>query len=140
MGSLKRLDNWPEALAEQVALAASCAYVLGEHDCLRFSCACIEAVTGENFWPQFAGYKNKVGAYRTIQSIAPTLKEAVSKVLGTEPQGVLFARRGDLMLFMDASGEHLGVCIGTRVAVLAPEKLHYLPLDHSGLLCSWRIG
>ena len=140
MGSLKRVESWPENLAQQIALAGPRAYVLGEHDCLRFSCACIEAVTGKDFWPQFAGYKNKVGAYRTIQSIAPTLKAAVSKVLDVEPQGVLSARRGDLMLFEDAGGEHLGICVGTHVAVLAPEKLHYLPLDHFGLLCSWRIG
>lgn len=137
---LTRAQDWPERLAEQVALVQAVPYKLGTHDCTRFTCACIEAMTGVDFWPRFAGYKTKTQALRAIARIAPSLGEAVGVVLGASAQPPNLARRGDVLLYEDAGGEHLGVCLGAVGAVLGPQGLIHQRLDHPGFKSSWRVG
>jgi hypothetical protein len=61
-------------------------------------------------------------------------------VTGIAPCSPLLARRGDLVLYRDQSGEdHLGVCNGAHVGVLGREGLLWLPLDDAGLRMAWRI-
>ncbi len=141
MGVLIRNPGWESRLADVIAAAQDKPYVLGAHDCLRFSCACIAALTGVDYWPRFAGYTTKRQALVTIAKIAPSLGEAVSTVLEDRPLGRALARRGDIMLYRDPAGEdHLGVCFGARVGVLAPDGLLHVPLDNPGLLFAWRVG
>lgn len=137
---MTRLPGWPEALAREVSAAAAQPYRLGEHDCLRFSCRCIEALTGADYWPRFAGYTTRREALRTIARIAPNLGEAVSIVLDADRQPGAFARRGDLVLYRDEAGEHLGICLGATVAVLGETGLVRVSLGHVGVLGCWRIG
>jgi hypothetical protein len=141
MGLLKRRDDWPQRLAAVVAGAQARPYVLGEWDCWRFACACIEAMTDTDFWPRFSGYKTKRQALVTIARIAPTLGEALTITLGVEPQDTRMAHRGDLALYLDATGmEHIGVCLGARVAVLGAGGLQQVPVTDAGLLAAWRVG
>ncbi len=137
---LIRQPFWPEALAAEIAAANSTPYVLGTHDCLRFTCRCVEVMTGVDFWPRFEGYATRRQAYLTIKAIAPTLGEAVSIVLGSAPIRVPQARRGDVMLYADDAGEHLGICTGSHGAVLGEAGLVFVRLDHTGLQQAWRIG
>lgn len=140
MGVLARREDWPARLQETVAVARHIPYKLGEHDCLRFTCQCIAAMTGVDFWPRFAGYTTKRQALVTIAKIAPRLGDAVTLVLDSPPQPVALARRGDVLLYEDDAGEHLGVCLGLDVAVLGDAGLAYVRLDHPGLRSGWRIG
>ena len=137
---LRRFSFWPEALAAEITAAQRMPYVLGKHDCLRFSCRCVEVMTGVDFWPRFEGYTNKRQAYRTIQAIAPTLGEAVSVVLGIEPTPAPMAHRGDVVLYADNAGEHLGICVGGMVAVLGEDGLAFVPITDKGAKLTWRIG
>ena len=137
---MARLPDWPERLAAVVAAAQHQPYQLGQHDCLRFTCQCVDAVAGVDLWQRFAGYTTKLQALRTIAAIAPGLGQAVSAVLGSQPVPALLARRGDVLLYVDAGGEHLGVCVGSTAAVLGPQGLAHLPLDHAGFLHAWRVG
>lgn len=137
---LTRTQDWPEQLAAQVAAAQTKPYVIGEHDCLRFSCQCIQAMTGHDFWPQFAGYNTLRGAVETLALHGASLEEAAAKVLGVELQSPLCARRGDLVTFRDKYGEHLGVCTGGHVAVLGHKGLILLRLDHPGMGMCVRVG
>lgn len=140
MGLVRRTD-WPERLTAVMEAARHQPYVLGTHDCLRLACAAVEALTGVDFWPRFAGYKTKRHALVTIARVAPSLAEAVTATLGVKPSPVLAAWRGDIVLFRDDQGEdHLGVCMGRRVIVTAPEGTLSMDLSHPGLLSSWRIG
>lgn len=136
---MARIPTWPEALAVEIAAARRAPYLLGTHDCLRFTCGCIEAMTGVDYWPRFAGYSTRREALRTIAKIAPSLGEAVSLVLGVEQQPALWARRGDVVLFHDAAGDHLGVCTGASAAVLGESGLVAVRLDHPGIAGSWRV-
>ena len=139
--TLTRRADWPERLAEVVATATDKPYVLGRWDCLRFACACIEAMTGTDFWPRFAGsYKTHREALRAIILVARDLPTAIGNTLGVPPVPTLLAHRGDLVLYRDPAGEHIGVCLGATVAVLGPDGLLHLPLTHDGLGPAWRIG
>ena len=141
MGLLTRRPDWPERLATAVEAARGKPYVLGENDCLRLACAAVEALTGEDFWPRFAGYKTHRQALVTIARIAPSLGEAVTATLGVPPIRVFGAWRGDIMLFRDDRGEdHLGVALGRNVLVMAAEGSLHIGLDHPGLVCAWRVG
>lgn len=137
---MQRRADWPERLAEQVAGAQRKEYVLGVHDCLRFTCLCIEAMTGTDLWPRFAGYTTLREAQATIQGIAPTLREAAAVVLGQQPEPVTLARRGDVVVFDDTFGEHLGVCTGAHVAVLQRHGLALIPTSHVGMVCTLKVG
>lgn len=137
---LVRRHDWPERLAAVVAAAQQQPYKLGQHDCLRFTCQCIAAMTGVDFWPRFAGYSTRLQALRTIAAIAPSLGQAVGLVLGVLPVAPLLARRGDVLLYTDEGGEHLGVCVGATAAVLGPQGLAHVPLSHAGFVQAWRAG
>lgn len=141
MSALQRQQGWELRLNAVLESARRRPYVLGESDCLKVACETVAALTGTDFWPRFAGYTTKRGALVTIARIAPSLGEAVTTTLGTPPQRVFAAWRGDLLLFRDEHGEdHLGVSCGPNVALTAPEGWLLIPLSHPGLLCSWRIG
>lgn len=135
---LTRHADWPERLAAAIESARHEPYVLGQHDCLRLTCRCIEVMTGINFWPVFAGYKTKAQALRIIAKIAPSLGDAVTAVLGVQPQPVRLSQRGDVLLYQDEEGHHLGVCCGANMVLLAKQGLVFLPLSKA--LSSWRVG
>lgn len=137
---LTRHQDWPEQLAAQVAAAQSKPYQIGVHDCLRFSCQCISAMCGVDFWPHFAGYTTRREAVEVLAKHGATLEAAAAKVIGVPPSPVLSARRGDVLVFHDKYGEHLGVCTGSQVAVLGHKGLEYVRLDHSGLQSCVRVG
>lgn len=136
----RRLD-WPERLTAVVEAARGKPYVLGDNDCLRLACAAVDAVTGVDYWPRFAGYKTRRQALVTIAKIAPSLGEAVTATLGVSPAPTFSAQRGDILLYRDDRGEdHLGVCVGRHVTLMAADGTLLMGLDHPGLLCSWRVG
>lgn len=138
---LIRRADWPERLADVIAAAESRPYMLGQWDCLRFACACIEAMTGTDFWPRFAGsYSNKREALKTIILVARDLPAAITRTLAVSPAPTFYAQRGDLVLYRDDAGEHIGVCLGGSVAVLGPSGLETRGLMAPGLGPSWRIG
>ncbi|QDL55297.1 DUF6950 family protein [Rhodoferax aquaticus] len=137
---ITRRQDWPEQLAAQVAAAQRLPYQLGVHDCLRFSCQCICAMTGVDLWPSFAGYRTRREAVAVLACHGATLEAAAANIVGVQPGPVLAARRGDLVTFKDRYGEHLGVCTGSHVAVLGHAGLQLVRLDHAGLQASVRIG
>lgn len=137
---LARSQDWPEKLAEEVTAAQEMPYSIGQHDCLRFACRAIQAMCGVDFWPRFAGYTTIRQAQDKISAIAPTLKDAVCKVLGQSPLTPLQARRGDLVIFEDAGGQHIGVCTGAFIALLHRHGLVMLPLTAPGMVCAVRVG
>ena len=140
MSDLTRHQDWPEQLAAQVAAAQCKPYAIGVHDCLRFSCQCIAAMTGVDFWPHFAGYTTRREAIEVLARHGQTLQAAAAKVLGVQPGPVLYARRGDLVVYHDKYGEHLGVCTGSQVAVLGHKGLEFVRLVDAGLQACVRVG
>ena len=141
MTDLLRLDGWEGRLADVVANAHSQPYRLGQWDCLRFTCSCVHALTGIDFWPEFAGsYTTRLEALRTIASKGKDLGKALTAVLRTDPEGMVHARRGDVVLYRNDDGEHLGVCFGETVGVLSRSGLLYVSILDTHCISVWRVG
>jgi hypothetical protein len=136
---MTRLEGWEDRLFAVIEAARHAPYRLGEHDCLRVACQSVQALTGVDLWPQFAGYTTTRQALAKILEYGKTLPEAVSFVLGVEPESPKLARRGDVCHYIDTE-DHLGVCIGEHVAVLGPDGIALVPITSDAVRCCWRIG
>lgn len=141
VGELTRKPDWELALDRVIQIFAAKPYRLGSSDCLRLACAAVAAMTGVDLWRRWSGrYYTHRGALRQIRYYGNTLCEAVTAVLEVDPGAPLTARRGDLLAYRDANGEHLGVCVGGLVAIYAADGLGYVTLDDARLTHAWRIG
>lgn len=134
-----RLEGWEGRLAAIVDEARGRPYVLGEHDCFRVACRVVEALTGEDLWPRFSGYRTKAEALRYIARHGSSFEACFDHVFGAARVDVRAARRGDLCAIQSADGmKHLGVCLGAETALLADDGLTFYPT--LSCLCAWRVG
>jgi hypothetical protein len=133
-----RRPGWEERLAALIETARHEPYQLGVHDCFRLACRVVEALTGVDRWPQFAGYTTKREALELLAQHGTSFEAAFDWFFGCTHLHRFMARRGDIVALHDGHEKHLGVCLGHRVAALQPEGLLFLPLDQA--LCCWRIG
>lgn len=136
-----RLQGWEGRLSAVVEAARNTPYKLGEHDCFRFACAAVEALTGADVWTAWRGrYRTRREALRRIREFGGGgFTEAGTKLFGVAPVPVGLARRGDVLEYADDScAAHLGVCVGAHVAVLAESGLAFVRL--SDCRHAWRVG
>lgn len=136
-----RLQGWEMRLHACVEAARARPYRLGEHDCFRFACAVVEALTGADLWAPWAGrYRTRLGALRQIHRFGGGgFTEAGTKLFAVAPVAMGLARRGDIAEFADPDGEqHLGVALGPDVAVLAAGGLTFV--KRSACRHVWRVG
>lgn len=134
-----RLDNWPARLNAVIEAQRDVPYELGTEDCLKFVCACAEAITGIDHYVHWRGrYRTKRDAYRLMLEYAGGgLGEGADKLHGLESRRDLKnLRRGDWVLYRDED-EHLGVCVGSQVALYHETGLLFIPL--SSCIRGWAI-
>ncbi len=133
-----RLEGWDQRLHEIIEAARYTPYVLGEHDCFRLACRVVEALTGDNRWPMFCGYRTEREALAALAVYGSSFVNAGDKFFGDHVDTKL-ARRGDVLGYMDSHGKwHLGVCVGADMALLGPDGLMFQPLSMAK--CCWRVG
>lgn len=135
----QRLEGWEARLASVIELAFSRPYVLGRHDCFRVACAAIDALTGVDLWPQWAGrYSTKEEALALMAEFG-SFDKAFDHVFGVPHVAAREARPGDIVKFVDPAGEaHLGVYLDPGAVVLDEHGLRLVPL--SACTACWRIG
>lgn len=135
-----RLEGWEGRLALAVSAAHAQPYELGRHDCFRLACRIVEALTGVDRWPEFAGrYTTERGALHLLAQHASSFEAAFDWFFGSPSVNVRLARRGDIAAIEGPDGKkHLGVVIDERVAALGPEGLVYVPC--ATCLCAWKVG
>lgn len=138
--SFVRLDGWELRLAGLIEEARMQPYVLGSHDCFKLACKNVEALSGVDLWSAWQGrYHTQRQALRLLAEYGGTFDEAGSKFFKVDACAPSLARRGDVLKYVDAAGApHLGVCMGSRVAVMAEHGLTYI--DRSDCELCWRIG
>lgn len=103
------------------------------------ACEIVEALTGIDRWPEFAGYTTRREAMLKLAEFGSSFEAAGDWFFGAPSVDVKLARRGDICCVETVDGEkHLGVCIGAEVALLAPGGLIYTPL--LTCLCAWGVG
>jgi len=134
-----RAEGWERRLSAVIEAARAQPYVLGEHDCFRLACRVIEALTGVDRWPQFAGYKTKRGALAKLARYGSSFEAAGDWFFGAPSVSVKQGRRGDIACLIDDAGEkHLAVVLDHRAACMKPEGLMFVPLKRCA--CVWRVG
>ena len=133
-----RLQGWETRLALLVEEARCRPYQLGEHDCFRMACRVVEALTGVDRWPEFAGYRTKREALALLARNGSSFEDAFDKLAGERIEARA-ARRGDLVCVQSEDGEkHLGVVTGQDAAFLAPDGIRWVPI--AACTCAWRVG
>ena len=134
-----RQDGWEGRLAAVIDDARRRPYVLGEHDCFRVACRVVEALTGVDRWPAFAGYRTRREALLKLAQYGGTFEAAGDWFFGAPAVDVRWARRGDLLALQTEDGEkHAAVCVGVDAALLVEGGLVFVPA--MTCLCCWRIG
>lgn len=134
-----RLEGWEQRLAELVEWARSREYVLGEHDCFRFACEVIKALTGEDRWPEFAGYRTRREAMAKLAQYGSNFEDAGDWFFRRPRVEKQWAQRGDVVAFMTVDGEkHLGICLGADCCGLTDKGLVFFPTSQA--TCAWRVG
>jgi hypothetical protein len=133
------MQGWESRLAALVESVRARPYALGEHDCFRFACGAVEAMTGEDRWPEFAGrYSTKREALVLLATYGRTFEDAFTWFFRTQPVKPALARRGDVLAFEEDGEKHLGVCLGARTAGLGEDGLLFVRT--LACTCAWRIG
>lgn len=143
-----RKEGWERRLNAVLADAITRPYVLGEHDCFRLACRVLEALTGVDRWPDFAGYRTEREALAKIAARGSNFEAAGDWFFGAENRVTpLRARRGDIVAICtpDDGKKHLGVCRGADVVMMAHDGLIARPLSRDAVgagfyLCAWRVG
>lgn len=135
---MARLDGWEARYAAVMDDARRKPYLVGQHDCFRLACAVLEALTGEDRWPEFAGqYSSRREAMRLLARHGRNFDEAGDWFFRGARVPMTQGRRGDIAKYFD-SESHLGVITGGQVAVLAESGLVAVPRSVCGHC--WRIG
>jgi len=133
-----RLDGWESRLNAVLENARARPYVLGAHDCFRVACLVVEALTGVDRWPEFAGYTTKREALHKIAAHGHSFEQAGDWFFG-ERIDLKFARRGDIAALATPDGEkHLGIVMGRQLYVMYELGLTAVPLGLAH--CAWRVG
>lgn len=139
---VRRVRGWERRLNEALAAAGKKPYRFGEHDCYRVALAALEALTGIDLWPGWAGmYTTPFEALRRMHEYGGAgFDEAFSRLFGAAAlRPVKRAKRGDMVKVLAADGApHLGVCIGALVCGLREEGMAYARLATGE--CFWPIG
>jgi hypothetical protein len=132
------MEGWEARLNAVLEAARARPYVLGEHDCFRLACAVVEALTGVDRWPEFAGYTTKREALVKIAHYGSSFEKAGDWFFGERIE-LNFARRGDIAAVQSRDGEkHLAVVMGRQLMALGEGGIATLPVNAAH--CAWRIG
>jgi len=110
----------------------------GSHDCATWAFdLCCELGGGEDIAALWRGrYCTAIGAHRVMKRLGwDSLEAAGRELLGAPLAAVLQAGRGDLVV--GGQEPTYGVCVGARVAFVAPDGLIFLPLVACSL--AWRV-
>ncbi len=130
------------SLSREIEKARFKEYKLGEHDCALFAIEVIKEVHGIDYGEGIRDcYNSRIGYFRIWRKLGCwSMKEVVEKITGLKNEEMRRVRRGDLVLFRDKKKkEHLGICIGDKVAIVTlSDKLIFL--DIFNCECCWRIG
>lgn len=133
-----RVLGWEDRLDRAVEAVRNRPYAIADNDCFRFACAVVEALTGVDHWPHWAGrYASLREALMLIAQHGRTFEAAFDWFFGTPRVAAAWAQRGDIVVMEQGGQKHLGVCLGAHAAFVGEAGLVFHPV----LTClgAWRI-
>ena len=139
---MTRYEDWPQRLGAFLDNAGTHIFQPGLWDCVLFTCAGVEAITGVDHSEVWAGfYSNRDEAEELLQIRGfQDLAEATSHTLGEPLPSPLMSQRGDVVLFMTEEGPALGIVslTGMHIACVGIDgSVTRRPL--SDALTGWRV-
>lgn len=145
MKQLKRKDNWPEILAEEIKKASNKPFKYGRHDCCLFGANILRAMTGTDLAKGLRGYTTALGANKTIKKNGGTLTkmlDAIMKRHNCESVKWPMCKRGDLVIALIENEEGkkeraIGICLGSEAA-FAGDGIQLMPMRN--VVRGWRCG
>ena len=141
---MKRREDWPLRLDRVICAVRYRPFIWGDFDCCLFPADAVDAVCGTEI---AAGWR---GRYKTAKGAVRLLRRAggIDKVMaGIGPEiPPLMAQRADVVALPasaaaaigETTGLILGICLGDRIASVAPDGLCFLPFALAER--AWRIG
>lgn len=133
-----RLADWSPRLDAAIAIGRRAAFEYGQHDCLRFPAACIEAVTGVDLFAPFSGrYQDEAGAQALVPAVEPFL-EGLAAQHGWTAVSARQGRRGDLAALRLGPTFLCAVVYGSLFLPEQPRGLRRVNLLMAEKV--WRIG
>ncbi len=136
---MTRIQGWESRLIAVIDAARHVPYVLGVHDCFRLACAVVEALTGVDRWPDFAGtYATKREALVRIAEHGSSFEDAGSWFFGGAPININFAQRGDIAALMEKGMYHLGIVMGEKIVCLSDDGVIDRPRECACVV--WGVG
>jgi hypothetical protein len=133
-----RRSDWQNRLADAIEAAREMPFSWGFHDCATWAFDIRRDLTGgEDIAALWRGcYRTALGAHRVMKRLGwDSLEAAGRDLLGTPLPTVLQAKRGDLVL--GGPDPAYGICVGARVAFVAPDCLVFISLSDCSL--AWRV-
>ncbi len=131
---MKRLEDWPERLAEYLEGARGRPFSFGTHDCATFAAGAVAALTdAEIEVPRV----ESAADYARFVLAAGSLHDHVVDRLGEPLPSPAHAQRGDLVLMLLDDRPTLGVCIGAEVAGPGPGGMVTMPMSIAA--AAWRV-
>ena len=113
--TLQRVDDWDLKLYERIAeWEDGREFVDGKTDCTAFCSDCVEAMTGVDFWADWAGqYKDAKSAAKLIRKRGHhSLFHVLQSIFGRSVH-VAFAKRGDIVYGkLGLVAPQIGICLG----------------------------
>lgn len=135
-----RVAGWESRLAAVIEAARTRPYSLGEFDCFCLACQVVNALTGVDRWPEFAGrYRTKREALLLLHEHGRSFSDAARWFFGGATRPLPYARRGDIVEYRDVTGEyHLGVVTGAQFVCIHETGLIEVPMREAG--ACWAVG
>lgn len=142
---MKRLEHWPQLLAQHLELVAGKPGAWGERDCAIAFCDAVLAMTGEDLAAEFRGkYSTELGAGRMLKKLGvANMEELADQVFAAhdvrELPKVLFAQRGDAVIIDTEKGPAMGIVglDGMHAVTVSLEGSVKVPIVHCRR--AWRI-
>lgn len=136
---LTRKDGWEEILAAEIEAARGRPFSWADHNCGRWACDVLQAMTGHDLFAPFRRARTKRALYAAFRRVAGGGVEAAAlRQFGAPLPTPLLARRGDPVLVDTDEGPAVGLCAGASCVFVSERGLVTLPLSAARL--AWRIG
>lgn len=114
--TLKRLDDWPEKLAEFIHARTEKVFEWGQNDCAIFAADGIHAITEIDVAADLRGTYSTASQAVDIVTARGGLEAIATSVLGEPMENKLMIQRGDVALVKINGRESLTICIGSELA------------------------
>lgn len=144
---LTRDQKWERKLHDYIESKRSAAFAYGSCDCALFTCDGIQAMTGTDIAAEFRGkYTTELGAAKVIKQVTggSTVEDVADYVTKQfdmkEWPGVLYAQRGDAVIFDMPEGPTLGLVYldGRHAVFIGSQGLRRQPVKQCRR--AWRVG